>query len=32
MLSLLLKDDPDQINPMHSLGHFVCVDGFGPVL
>ena len=30
MLSLLIKDDPDQINPMHSLGHFVCVDGFGP--
>ena len=30
MLSLLLKDDLDKINPMHSLGHFVCVDGFGP--
>lgn len=30
MVRLLLKDDPDQINPMHSLGHFVCVDGFGP--
>ena len=30
MVRLVLKDDPDQINPMHSLGHFVCVDGFGP--
>jgi hypothetical protein len=30
MVRLVLKDDPDRINPMHSLGHFVCVDGFGP--
>ena len=31
MVRLTLNDDPDQVNPMHSLGHFVCVDGFGPV-
>ena len=32
MVQLLLKDDPDAVNPMHTrLGHFVCVDGFGPV-
>ena len=30
MVSLVLKDDADQISPFHSLGHFVCVDGFGP--
>jgi hypothetical protein len=30
MARLVMKDDPDQINPMHNLGHFVCVDGFGP--
>ena len=28
---LFLKDDPEQINPFQGLGHFVCVDGFGPV-
>lgn len=28
---LFLKDDPDQINPFQGLGHFVAVDGFGPV-
>jgi len=28
---ILLKDDPAQINPLQGLGHFVCVDGFGPV-
>src|SRR5438093_1475958 len=28
---LLMKDDPDQLNPLQGLGHFVCVDGFGPV-
>jgi hypothetical protein len=32
MVHLVMKDDPDAINPMHTrLGHFVCVDGFGPV-
>jgi hypothetical protein len=30
MARLVLQDDPEEINPMHSLGHFVCVDGFGP--
>lgn len=46
-VSLILKDDPQRVNPMwepirmarqagragnfgDSLGHFVCVDGFGP--
>ncbi len=46
--SLLLRDDPERMNPMwepirmaredgaapgfgFSMGHFVCVDGFGPV-
>jgi hypothetical protein len=46
--SLILKDDPEKLNPMwnpiraardtggparfgDSIGHFVCVDGFGPV-
>ncbi len=28
---IFLKDDPDQLNPLQGLGHFVCVDGFGPV-
>lgn len=31
MTQLLLKDDPDKLNPLQGLGHFVCVDGFGPV-
>lgn len=32
MVRLVLNDDPDAVNPMHTrLGHFVCVDGFGPV-
>jgi hypothetical protein len=32
MVRLVLSDDRDAINPMHAdLGHFVCVDGFGPV-
>src|SRR5687768_10423547 len=27
-----LKDQREKINPMHTRwGHFVCVDGFGPV-
>jgi hypothetical protein len=31
MVRLLLSDDPTGTNPMHTgLGHFVCVDGFGP--
>ena len=31
MVRLLLADDPSGTNPMHTgLGHFVCVDGFGP--
>lgn len=28
--SVVLADDPARLNPMHALGHFVCVDGFGP--
>lgn len=28
---IFIKDDPDQLNPLQGLGHFVCVDGFGPV-
>ena len=28
---IVLKDDPAQVNPFQGLGHFVCVDGFGPV-
>ena len=28
---IFIKDDPDQVNPLQGLGHFVCVDGFGPV-
>jgi hypothetical protein len=31
MVELLMKDDPDKLNPLDGLGHFVCVDGFGPV-
>ena len=32
MVRMVLNDDPDAVNPMHTgLGHFVCVDGFGPV-
>jgi len=32
MVRLVLNDDPSAINPLHTgLGHFVCVDGFGPV-
>jgi len=32
MVRLVLKDDPATVNPLHTeLGHFVCVDGFGPV-
>ena len=32
MVGLTLNDDRDGVNPMHAdLGHFVCVDGFGPV-
>jgi hypothetical protein len=28
---IFMKDDADQLNPLQGLGHFVCVDGFGPV-
>ena len=32
MVRLVLNDDPEAVNPLHTrLGHFVCVDGFGPV-
>src|SRR5262245_43975253 len=32
MVRLVLNDDPAATNPMHTgLGHFVCVDGSGPV-
>ena len=31
MVQLVLKDDASQLNPFEGLGHFVCVDGFGPV-
>ena len=31
MTQLLMRDDPEQLNPLQGLGHFVCVDGFGPV-
>lgn len=31
MVRLVIQDDPDQLNPFEGLGHFVCVDGFGPV-
>jgi hypothetical protein len=30
LASVVLNDDADRINPLHNLGHFVCVDGFGP--
>ncbi len=31
MVRLVMKDDAGQLNPFEGLGHFVCVDGFGPV-
>jgi hypothetical protein len=32
MVRLVVNDDPGAVNAMHAgLGHFVCVDGFGPV-
>jgi len=31
MVRLLIQDDSSQLNPFEGLGHFVCVDGFGPV-
>ncbi len=31
MTQLLMRDDPGKLNPLQGLGHFVCVDGFGPV-
>jgi hypothetical protein len=32
MIRMVLNDDPVGVNAMHAgLGHFVCVDGFGPV-
>jgi len=32
MVRLILNDDRGGVNPLHAdLGHFVCVDGFGPV-
>ena len=31
MVRLQMKDDAGQLNPFEGLGHFVCVDGFGPV-
>ena len=31
MVQLLMTDDPDKLNPLEGLGHFVCVDGFGGV-
>ena len=31
MVRLLMKDDSGKLNPFEGLGHFVCVDGFGPV-
>jgi hypothetical protein len=31
MTQLLMTDDADKLNPFEGLGHFVCVDGFGPV-
>jgi len=31
MVQLVMKDDTSQLNPFEGLGHFVCVDGFGPV-
>jgi len=31
MVQLVMKDQADAPNPFEGLGHFVCVDGFGPV-
>lgn len=31
MTHLVMNDDPDKLNPLEGLGHFVCLDGFGPV-
>lgn len=32
MVQMVLNDDPAKVNALHAgLGHFVCVDGFGPV-
>ena len=32
MVLMVIKEDPDKVNALHArLGHFVCVDGFGPV-
>jgi hypothetical protein len=32
VVQMLLNDDPNKVSPLHArLGHFVCVDGFGPV-
>jgi hypothetical protein len=32
IVEMVLNDDPNKVNPLHArLGHFVCVDGFGPV-
>jgi hypothetical protein len=31
MVRLVMNDDATQLNPFEGLGHFVCVDGFGPV-
>ena len=31
MVQLLMKDYAEPLNPFEGLGHFVCVDGFGPV-
>jgi hypothetical protein len=28
---IVLTDDASELNPLQGLGHFVCVDGFGPV-
>jgi hypothetical protein len=31
MVRLVMKEDSSELNPFDGLGHFVCVDGFGPV-
>jgi hypothetical protein len=31
MVKLVRKDDPENLNPLEGLGHFLCVDGFGSV-
>lgn len=31
IVRLTSNDDQSQLNPFEGLGHFVCVDGFGPV-